>query len=838
MNSKIRQVTVLGPVYICHGAENELCHVLSLAGGDDSPWVNHQVTCLEIAGDPAHAISLEPELGEFQTLAPTGASFKLHCPATGEDRDLEMRVASEFTAPALVIPLKLGHYRCEFADLRPPIGAPIVGQTVTATVRLVSFYTQQPAKNVEVVWTFDGKDTTVATDAAGDSEFTQTVMNEGEQTITVSVHNLYDDQPISTEFRFTGYLESPWQQAKLIVNGAQAAFGDPVALIRGQANVVKVQATADIARQLTLELAEAGGLTVQAVPAFQTPVDPQGGEFTWQVTPQAGASGVVTLAFGSEQVERPWERRCWVMSVNLADEVDKVLVNGVESPPTQVLFYRNEAQTVTLTYKAGSPLNTFPLKMTGTPLTGVQPSNLSVTPAGEANVNSWTVKSHTNSGTFQLELLAAESITGIKLPVCSVMARYLREEVQEFRVDGVAYPVEAVFFRGTPRTITLVYKEHSPLRGRALVLNAIALSGLQPGDLKTTLVSADPHSWKVEASNRSGTFKLQLAGEGFTQNLETAASKVLSSHLADEMELKLNKLPVPADPFVEARKPFELSLTPKNAMADIPVSLKYISGSGIDKSKFTVTPPFDGNTTSYAWAITANIDTAATFKLALQSAIVGMAGPIEFSSKVYANPPQISFAGKLVATGDNVQGAMGGRHALLVDSTGSGYERTRVKVELVGDGALGEIIPATWLTMDPTAKFNFDAVHTKTGSAQLKFTFEDRPESPVVLNMSIAKELPVFNRIVPDRVKFIANELGYFHVYVEAKNHPSVMLTNIAVRGLVLGIPVNFADTDRDGFSRVPVQLAAGDYTLKAYVLSYDGVAQETTEIPFIVHPQ
>ncbi len=161
-----------------------------------------------------------------------------------------------------------------------------------------------------------------------------------------------------------------------------------------------------------------------------------------------------------------------------------------------------------------------------------------------------------------------------------------------------------------------------------------------------------------------------------------------------------------------------------------------------------------------------------------------------------------------------------------------------MKVELVGDGALGEIIPATWLTMDPTAKFTFDAVHTKTGSAQLKFTFEDRPESPVVLNMSIAKELPVFNRIVPDRVKFIANELGYFHVYVEAKNHPSVMLTNIAVRGLVLGIPVNFVDTDRDGFSRVPVQLAAGDYTLKAYVLSYDGVAQETTEIPFIVHQQ
>ena len=610
----------LAPVYICHGAEGDQCHVLSLKPGGESPWGTHQFSCQEIVGDPSSLIGVEPKRGEFQAFPMTGAALKLHCPATGQDRDMELRLISEFTAQPFGIALKLGHYRCVLADKRPPIGAPIVGQKVTASVTVQSFYTRALATNIEVMWKVGGEEVAVPTNSSGVSEFTYTVAKAGKQTMTASLYNPYNDETITEEFSFTGYASSPWEQASLSVNGNAVKFGDPVVLIRGQANGVVVEAPPEIARQISLGLADAGGLTIDASPDFGSLVDPVAGKFTWRLTPGAGKSGNVALVYHSHEVALPWELRCVVMSANLADEVDKILVNGIASPPAQIQFFRNDPQTVTLTYKAGSPLQGFPLRLVGTPLTGVQPANLSVTPAAETATHSWIVKSHTNSGTFQLELKGAAGITGIKLPVCKVMARYLSEEVSEVLVDGGAYPPDALFFRTRSRTITLVYKQHSPLTGYPLELKAVPVTGLQAGDLKVTAVTTDPHTWKVEAVNRSGTFRLELTGPEITRDLVLPVSKVLSANLADEVRVKLDGVPIPDSgaEFISGQaKTLTLDYLNGDLLKNIPLAADAVFVAGLVPGDVTSVPALRQLSSVHEWKLTGAKNKQGEFKLAL-----------------------------------------------------------------------------------------------------------------------------------------------------------------------------------------------------------------------------
>lgn len=613
--------TALGPVYLCYGAKDDQCHILSFKPGPDSPWATHKISCHQILGDPSSSIGVEPKRGEYQMFPVTGAALKLHCPENGLDRDMELQLRSEFSAQPLGISLKLGHYRCLFESRRPPIGAPIIGQKVTASVTVHSFYTHAPVENIDVVWMIGGQALTVPTTVDGVSDFTHTVTKEGKQTITVSLYNPYNDETITEEFSFTGYSSSPWEQARLIINGSDVKFGEPVVLTRGKNNDVTVEAPPEIAQQLVLGLADAGGLTLQATPDFDKPVDPVAGKFSWQLSSGASTSGLVTLVFHSLEVELPWELRCGVMSDDLADEVDTILVNGVESPPAQIQFFRNDPQTVTLTYKAGSPLQAFALQLEGTPLTGVQPANLSVTPAGQTTAHTWTVKSHTNSGTFQLELKGATWTPGIKLPVCKVMARYLSEEVSEVLVDGGAYPPDALFFRTKSKTITLAYKQYSPLTGYPLELKAIPVTGLQAGDLKVTAVTANPHTWKVEAINRSGTFRLELTGPEITRDLVLPVSKVLSANLADEVEVRLDGVRIPdtGAEFISGQvKTLTLNYLNGDLLKNIPLAADAVFVAGLVPGDVTSVPALRELTTPHEWKLTAK-DKSGTFKLKLNS---------------------------------------------------------------------------------------------------------------------------------------------------------------------------------------------------------------------------
>ena len=606
--------TGIDPVYICHGAE----HDFTIAAGADSPWVNQGVSFNQVPGE-SFPITTDPELGKYQTFLTDGSKWKLHCPANGTDIDFNLQLQSEFTAAPCKVALKLGDYRRAILSKRDPVSAPLVGDIVAAEVQIGSFYTRKELEGIEVEWYYDGDIVQkVPTTGMGWSKFEHVVATAGEHTITAKVHSPYDDKKTEQSFTINVYVESPWEQATLTVNGNVVGWNEPILLLRGQASDVTVVAPPAIAGELNLGLVENGQLIIGASPKFDDWVARVDGRFNWKITPDADKSGRISLAFISREVLVPWEHRSLVISSNLADEVDQVLVGGVPSPADGAVFFRNEPQIVTLTYKQGSPLQDYPLELTGTPLTGVQPGNLTVTALGN---NTWTVNSHTNSGTFKLKLSGADMTTGITLPVCKVMSRYLTEEA-DVKIDGVPVPLDGnVFFRGQAQVVTLTPKPLSPIAGYPVTLICTIISGLEAANVESAPefdVEQTTHSWRVTGSTKSGTFQLSLAGKDMTRPITVAVSKLLSTNLADEATVLLDGDAIPpngADFHGGKTKKLTLDYKDAKALIGVPLALDWIPDAGLVTGDLAAQPPFRQFSTQHEWTLTGAHLKSGTFKL-------------------------------------------------------------------------------------------------------------------------------------------------------------------------------------------------------------------------------
>lgn len=594
------------PVYICYGAPN---HTLRVKGAEDSPWVGHGASLNHAAGDSS-LVAAEPGYGELQKLGLEGAQWKLICPANGTDRNFEYWIQSEFTAAPCKIPMRLGHYRREILDRRSPIRAPVKGDTVTAEITVGSFYTKQVLEGVEVKWSIDGTTVTVPTTASGVSQFTVTVQTLGEQKITAEFHSPYDDKTVKESFEINVYETSPWKEAKLFVKDMEMKWGDPIVLTRGSANTVRVDVVPEIAKVLRLELGEPGGLNLVSNPPFKSDVSPVGETFNWTVTPDDGLSGLVTLFIYTPNVELPWELPCWVMTADLADEVDEVLVGGVPYPLDGIVLFRDEPQTLTLKYKAGSPVQGWPLQMTATLLTGLQDGDLTVT-SGEAH--KWTIKASNRSGTFKLELVGVSFAPSITLPVSKVLSRILADEVT-VQIDGKDAVAGSTYFRGEVHTLTLVPKPGSPIAGHMI--------GLWLG--RSALVSCDPpqetftgvHTWTITfATDKSGLFHFELAAEHFGGgNIKIDANKLFSRNLADEVTVQIDGNDAVAGRTYFRRDVHTLTLVPKPGS---PIGAHragvWLGGSTL----VTCDPPAETFTGVHTWKVMLATDRSGLFHFEL-----------------------------------------------------------------------------------------------------------------------------------------------------------------------------------------------------------------------------
>jgi len=160
---------------------------------------------------------------------------------------------------------------------------------------------------------------------------------------------------MTNELNTVTVAPSPWEQATLLINGKKVEWGAEPVLLRGQENVVAVEAPPEVAKALNLGLPQNGGLNIVASPNFDEWVDPVNGKFNWKITPEAGKSGRITLAFFSREVEETWEHRSLVISSNLADEID-VKVDDKDASDADIAFLRTNRRNIKLVAKQNSPV--------------------------------------------------------------------------------------------------------------------------------------------------------------------------------------------------------------------------------------------------------------------------------------------------------------------------------------------------------------------------------------------------------------------------------------------------------------------------------------------------
>ncbi|WP_413704623.1 hypothetical protein [Pseudomonas sp. Pseusp16] len=531
---------------------------------------------------------------------------------------------------------------------------------------------------------------------------------------------------MTTELKVATAAPSPWEQATLFINGKQVEWGAELVLLRGQENEVTVEAPSAIAREINLGLADNGGLEAVASPKFGDWVAPVNGKFIWKITPGAGKSGRITLVFFSREVLVPWESRSLVISGNLADEAD-VKIEGVAVPAGGNWFYRDKAQTVTLTPKPNSPLAGLPVTLTCGIKSGLSAGDVVSAPAfgSEQTTYSWVVTGKTRSGTFQLALAGRGMTTPIALAVSKLLSNNLADEA-DVKIGGVAVPAGGNwFYRDKAQTVTLTPKTNSPLAGLPVKLTCAIKSGLGVTDVVSAPAFGSEsliHSWLVVGNTRSGTFQLALSGRGMTTPITLADSKLLSNNLADEVEVRIGGKSVPSRGNVFIRtQAQEVTLVPKpgSPIAGHNITLNCKLLQGLSEGDIQSAPPFGGvGGPNWRWQLT-GFNRSGTFEISVVGQ--GMSIPMKVAvskllSSNLADEAVVKIDGVDVSNNEVPYLKSSKRVITLIPKPGSPLAGTNVSLRWIrGDGIVSQDLSVTpnlnidtgtyyWDVSSPSAK--------------------------------------------------------------------------------------------------------------------------------------
>ncbi|MBV6827392.1 hypothetical protein [Pseudomonas sp. PD9R] len=352
----------------------------------------------------------------------------------------------------------------------------------------------------------------------------------------------------------------------------------------------------------------------------------------WTIIGGLTLSGLFELLIDVPQVEQSMPVTCRLLSSNLADEAD-VKIGGVAVPAGGNWFIRDKEQTVTLTPKSGSPLAGLPVTLTCAIKTGLDPVNVVSAPAfnTEQTTHSWKVTGKTKSGTFQLSLSGKGMTTPITVAISKLVSSNLADEA-DVKIGGVAVPAGGNWFiRDKEQTVTLTPKSGSTLAGLPVTLTCAIKTGLDP----VNVVSAPAfnteqttHSWKVTGKTKSGTFQLSVLGKGMTTPITVAISKLVSNNLADEADVKIGGVAVPAGGnwfFHDEAQTVTLIPKSNSPLAGLPITLSS-SFSGHPNWLLSM-PDFWSEQINYNWSVKGQQESF-TFDLILAGK--GMSTPIVF----------------------------------------------------------------------------------------------------------------------------------------------------------------------------------------------------------------
>ncbi|CAI8704144.1 Ig-like domain-containing protein [Pseudomonas sp. IT-196MI5] len=222
-----------------------------------------------------------------------------------------------------------------------------------------------------------------------------------------------------------------------------------------------------------------------------------------------------------------------------------------------------------------------------------------------------------------------------------VISSNLADEA-DVKIGGVEVPAGGNWFiRDKAQTVTLTPKSGSPLAGLPVTLSCTIKSGLDAANVVSAPAfdsEQTTYSWAVTGNTKSGTFQLALTAKGMTTPITLAISKLISSNLADEADVKIGGAAVPAGGnWFYRGKAQTVTLIPKSGspLAGLPVTLSCTIKSGLDAANVVSAPAFDSEQTAYSWAVTGNTKSG-TFQLALAGK--GMTTPITLAiSKLISN---------------------------------------------------------------------------------------------------------------------------------------------------------------------------------------------------------
>ena len=315
---------------------------------------------------------------------------------------------------------------------------------------------------------------------------------------------------------------SPWEQATLLINGNKVEWGAQFFLLRGQENVVTVEAPPSVANELNLALPEDGGLNIVASPVFGSWVSRVDNKFDWKITPEAGKSGRITLVFYSREVLESWTHRSLVISSDLADEVT-VLLDGAEMPVTGADIPSGGTTTLTLAYKSPYLLPGLDLALDAVLETGLVPGDLtSEPPLLEQTANhKWVITgAEKKAGTFKLKVFTAQERALLLTPT-----NRLYEPIQIKFTNAGGLPLLLPPGKNRSDTnsffsylVVLTNLEGQPLVGVPVTIHAL---GSQEDELETTTDSKG-HVFNLSLFQRVGVYTIRAVAKvaGVDRELE------------------------------------------------------------------------------------------------------------------------------------------------------------------------------------------------------------------------------------------------------------------------------------------------------------------------------
>lgn len=239
--------TAGAPLYLCLGSEILGGHRVRFCLADDSPWLGTQAA-LAIANNPMGAVTAEPR---WETNQPLTDEWLINCPLLDDAQDyaFTLNLINQYTAEPYAMQVSLGHHRLVCQETREAAYYPLLGESVSLGVKVVSPYTGQGVGGRTVNWSIAGDVIGACiTDQQGWAyiDYSPTSEHVGDVVIQASVASPYDVDGVAREdFAVKVLAESPWLHLVIFENGVITEWPEDGYPNRGSAHIIDVSIPRD-----------------------------------------------------------------------------------------------------------------------------------------------------------------------------------------------------------------------------------------------------------------------------------------------------------------------------------------------------------------------------------------------------------------------------------------------------------------------------------------------------------------------------------------------------------------------------------------------------------------